>query len=288
MKELKILGLVVAITAVLYWGIEPFAHSQMHPKVAPADYNFEDLEKNTKVGDASRGAETFMMAGCIACHGLKSQGMDSPMDDATASMSFGVVSPDLSSAGYLYSSNFLSMLIKDPAKALKVTHKFNEDNPHPMIAFYGLGGDIDQEVADMVAYLKSVAPKSMSDAEVYEDACLRCHSMKYANTIMPSEEGALLAYMGAAAPDLSVIIRSKGEDYLNTFINDPQKHLEGTAMPRVGLNKDAQAQVIAHLEAIGDSKKDERTRVGLYLMGFFTILSIFAWLWKRKIWKELE
>ncbi|NLC27373.1 MAG: cytochrome c1, partial [Campylobacteraceae bacterium] len=80
MKELKILGLVVAITAVLYWGIEPFAHSQMHPKVAPADYNFEDLEKNTKVGDASRGAETFMMAGCIACHGLKSQGMDSPMD----------------------------------------------------------------------------------------------------------------------------------------------------------------------------------------------------------------
>ncbi|MDY0238549.1 MAG: cytochrome c1, partial [Campylobacterales bacterium] len=64
-------------------------------------------------------------------------------------------------------------------------------------------------------------------------------------------------------------------------------HLEGTAMPRVGLKKDVQEQVISYLEEIGDSKKDERTKVGIYIIGFFIILSVFAYLWKRKIWKDL-
>jgi ubiquinol-cytochrome c reductase cytochrome c1 subunit len=94
-KELKILAIVVAISAVLYIGIEPFAHSQMHPHVAPADFSFEDLEKNSKTGDAKRGAQTFMMAGCTGCHGVASQGIPAPMDDETASLSFGVIPPDL-------------------------------------------------------------------------------------------------------------------------------------------------------------------------------------------------
>jgi len=33
MKELKIFGIVAAFTLVLYWGVEPFAHSQMHKHV---------------------------------------------------------------------------------------------------------------------------------------------------------------------------------------------------------------------------------------------------------------
>jgi ubiquinol-cytochrome c reductase cytochrome c1 subunit len=32
-KELKILGVVAAFTLLLYWGVEPFAHSQMHKHV---------------------------------------------------------------------------------------------------------------------------------------------------------------------------------------------------------------------------------------------------------------
>ena len=32
-KELKILGIVAAFTLILYWGVEPFAHSQMHKHV---------------------------------------------------------------------------------------------------------------------------------------------------------------------------------------------------------------------------------------------------------------
>ena len=32
-KELKILGIVAAFTLILYWGVEPFAHSEMHKHV---------------------------------------------------------------------------------------------------------------------------------------------------------------------------------------------------------------------------------------------------------------
>lgn len=288
MKELKILGIVVAVSAILYIGIEPIAHSQMHPSVAPADFSFSDLEKNTKTGDAVRGQETFMMAGCTGCHGLESQGISAPMDNATASASFGVVPPDLSTTGYLYEQNFLAMLIKNPAVALKIEHKFNDTNPHPMSAFYGLGGDIDQEIADIVAYLQSVAPESVDGEKAYEDACLRCHSIKYDNKLTPSDKEALVSYLATLPPDLSMTIRAKGESYLNTFINNPQKHLEGTLMPRVGLTQDAQEKVIDYMESIGDSKKDEREQTGMYLIIYFAILSVFAVLWKNKIWKEVE
>jgi len=123
----------------VYIGVEPFAHAQMHPHVAPADFEFKDLKANTKTGDAIKGSENFMNAGCIGCHGLKSQGMPSPMDNETASASFGVVPPDLSTAGLIYDSTFLAALIKNPTEALKLQHKFNETKLHPMTQFYGLG-----------------------------------------------------------------------------------------------------------------------------------------------------
>lgn len=293
MKELKILAVVTFFTLVVYWGVEPFAHSQMHPHVAPADFEFKDLQKmtetiSTKKGDATKGAETFMAAGCIGCHGLKSQGMPAPMDDATASASFGVVPPDLSSTGYLYDATFLAALIKEPTVALKVEHKFNETKLHPMTKFYGAGGDIDQEIADIVAYLNSIAPAKMTDAEVYDDACLRCHGMKYDGKIAPSEAEALAKYMGTTPPDLSMMIRAKGNAYLETFINNPQKHLEGTSMPRVGLTKATQQQVVDYMEKIGDRKKAERQDLGIKIMAFFALLSALAIMWKIKMWREVH
>lgn len=288
MKELKILSIVVAFTLVLYWGVEPFAHSQMHPHVAPADFTFKDLGTNPKKGNATKGAEDFMNAGCIGCHGLKSQGMPSPMDNATASASFGVVPPDLSTAGTIYSENFLSALIKDPAHALNVEHKFTDGKTHPMPKFYGLGGDIDQEVANIVAYLKSIAPKEVSDEQVFEDACQRCHSMKYDKKYSNSDPEALKNYMGTTPPDLSIMIRAKGREYLETFINDPQKQLKGTSMPRVGLTKESQEQVINYLEKVGDRKKAERESLGVKVIIYMLIFTILAYLWKVKIWREVH
>lgn len=288
MRELKILAVVAFFTAVVYWGVEPFAHSQMHPHVAPADFAFKDLGVNDKKGDAKKGAETFLSAGCTGCHGITAAGMPAPMDNAAASASFGVVPPDLSTAGAIYDKNFLAALIKEPTKALKVTHKFNETRPHPMIAFFGLGGDIDQEIADIVAYLQSIAPKTIDDKQVYADACQRCHDMKYDKLMSTTDKTALMAYMGTTPPDLSIMIRAKSNEYLSTFINDPQKQLAGTSMPRVGLTEKAQNQVISYMEKVGDRKKAEREGLGYKLLAYMAIFTLLAYAWKVKIWKEVH
>ncbi len=285
MKELKILGIVVAFTLVLYWGIEPFAHSQMHPKVAPADFTFKDLKENPAKGDPAKGAEDFMNLGCVGCHGVKSQGMPSPMSPKDASAAFGVAVPDLSSAGAIYDEKFLSALIKNPAHALKLEHKFNDERPFPMPA---MGEGMDQQIANVVAYLKSIAPKEISDKQVFEDACLRCHSMKYDKLYATSNVQDLKKYMGTIPPDLSIMIRAKSKEYLEVFINDPQKQLKGTAMPRVGLTKEAQEQVINYMEKVGDSKKDERESLGIKVIIYMIIFTILAYLWKVKIWREVH
>ncbi|DAB34613.1 MAG TPA: cytochrome C [Sulfurospirillum sp. UBA12182] len=288
MREIKILFVVIFFTAVVYWGVEPFAHSQMHPHVAPADFKFSDLPRKTRQGDSTLGATQFMDAGCIGCHGLKSQGMEAPMDAVTASETFGVVPPDLSTAGVLYDENFLAELIKNPTHALKVEHKFNETKLHPMTPFYGLGGDIEEEVANIIAYLQSIAPTDVSKEIVYEDACQRCHDLKYANRYSASEDEPLAKYMGTTPPDLSMMIRAKGAEYLETFINNPQKHLPGTSMPRVGLTQDSQEKVISYLEEVGDRKKAEREALGPKVLGFMIIFTILAYLWKIKIWREVH
>jgi len=288
MREFKILGVVLFFTALIYWGVEPFAHSQMHPHVDPADFAFKDLGATDKKGDAAKGAENFMAAGCIGCHGVSSQGLVAPMDNAAASVAFGVVPPDLSTAGTLYDKNFLIALIKEPTKALKVEHKFSEAKPHPMVQFFGLGGDINQEVADIVAYLQSIAPKDIDNKKVFEDACQRCHDMKYDKVFSTSQKDALKAYMGTTPPDLSMMIRAKSKDYLSTFINNPQKQLAGTSMPRVGLTEVSQNKVIAYMEKVGDRKKAERDDLGYKLIAYMALFTLLAYLWKVKIWKKVH
>ena len=342
MRELKIFIIVVILTGVTYWGIEPYAHNVMHPHVGAADYDFgaedinqaksvvearqkvldatkalndekkvagaqKDLEEvqksledytafwndikaiNLAKGDATKGAETFANAGCAGCHGVEAAGMPTAMSAAELSEAYGVVPPDLSSAGAIYDEHFLAALIKDPTKALKLTHKFNDETPYPMPAFFGAGGeDPNAEIADMVAYLKSIAPKEISDEKVFLDACQRCHDMKYKNKYVLTNRVNLAAYMGSNPPDLSMIIRSKGDDYLHKFINDTQKMLPGTSMPRVGLNKASEDKVVAYMAKAGDAKKAERESLGISAMIYFLIFGIFGWLWKRKVWSDLH
>ena len=342
MRELKIFIIVVILTGVTYWGIEPYAHNVMHPHVGAADYDFgaedinqaksvvearqkaldatkalndekkvagaqKDLEEAQKTledytafwndikainlakGDATKGAETFANAGCAGCHGVEAAGMPTAMSAAELSEAYGVVPPDLSSAGAIYDEHFLAALIKDPTKALKLTHKFNDEHPYPMPPFFGAGGeDPNAELADIVAYLKSIAPKTLSDAEVFRDACQRCHDMKYENVFTLTNRAKLAEYMGSNPPDLSMMIRSKGDDYLHKFINDTQKMLPGTSMPRVGLNKASEDKVVAYMAKAGDAKKAERESLGINAMIYFLIFGIFGWLWKRKVWSDLH
>ena len=265
-------------------------------------------------GDAVRGAETFTNAGCTGCHGVQVASIPAPMDAQAASQAFGVNPPDLSGAGYIYTDKFLAAFIKDPVMAVKLNHKFNDEKPYPMPPFVSASGEADQDIADIVAYLKSIAPsedkliaeqaaaegvkadENLTQAQrefflnkaVFEDACVRCHDVKYDKLLTQGDKASVANYMGSTPPDLSMSIRSKQAGYLHEFINDTQKMLPGTSMPRVGLNERAETQVVAYLQSVGDSKKDEREATTINIMIYFLILSVFAGLWKSKIWSKLH
>jgi ubiquinol-cytochrome c reductase cytochrome c1 subunit len=281
MKELKIFGVVVFFTLAVYWGVEPFAHSVMHPHVAPADFKFKDLTPVKAKGDVAKGQE-LVTSNCIGCHGIKSQGFANPMDNASANAAYGVVPPDLSTAGKIYDEKYLANFIKNPPEAAKVAHKFVDGKVHPMPAYNWMP---DEDIASIVAYLKSIAPEKLSNKEVFVDACARCHSMKYDKV---QATGDVSEYMASTPPDLSMMIRSRGKEYLETFINNPQKHLKGTAMPRVGLTAEAQEQVVTYIEQIGDSKKDEREAIAPWVLGFLAFMTVISYLWKKDIWDEVK
>ncbi len=312
-KEPLILAVVVFFTLATYYLVEPFAHSQMHKHFESEGFAYKDLPAITKTGDATRGKELVMGAGaCTGCHAITSQGLQAPMDAVTSASAYGVNPPDLSNAGAVYDARFLNALIKNPAHALMVEHKFNpaSGKTHPMPQFYGAGGDLDQEVADMVAYLESIAPKAdkLTPTMAFETACGRCHAVHYEKWTQIGEKPAfkkkqdelafetnvlnyqdsLAKYMGTLPPDLSIYIRSRGEHYIKTFVENPQQYLKGTAMPRVGVNAEAADKVIEYLEDSGDAKRHERESVGKNVMVYIVIFAIFALLWKREIWRDLH
>ena len=312
MKELKILAVVIFFTLVTYWLVEPFAHGQMHKHVDSKNFEYADLPALTKTGNAARGAELVKNAGCAGCHSIKVEDMPAPMDANMAAASYGVNPPDLSNAGVIYDAKFLSDLIKNPAHALKVEHKFDATSGkmHPMVPFYGMGGEIDQEVADMVAYLKSIAVSEdeVTPAMAFENACGRCHevryekwtqigtkptfktevdSMKFDINVLEYQDN-IKKYMGKLPPDLSMYFRSRNEHFLSTFIEDPQSHLAGTAMPRVGVTAHSAEKVIEYLENSADTKHEERSAIGVNVMIFSIIFAIFALLWKKQVWRDLH
>ena len=98
----------------------------------------------------------------------------------------------------------------------------------------------------------------------------------------------LKAYMGKLPPDLSMIIRARSGHFLETFVENPQAQLEGTSMPRVGLTKAGYEKVEAYLTEIGDPSKPKREALGPWVIGFFVLFSILAYLWKKSLWRDLH
>ena len=312
-RELKILAVVVVFTLITYYLVEPFAHSHMHKHIESEGFAYNDLPALSKQGNVANGKELVMGAGaCTGCHSITKEGMPAAMDPVMAAQSYGVNPPDLSDAGAVYDAKFLAGLIKNPAHALMVEHKFdaNKGQMHPMVAFYGAGGDLDQEVADMVAYLQSIAIKKeeLTPKIAFETACGRCHAVHYEKWTQIGEKPAfkhekdslafdikvleyqdsLKAYMGKLPPDLSMYIRSRNEHFISTLVENPQNHLAGTAMPRVGLTEEAAEKVIEHLKDAGDPKRHERASVGRNVMIYIVIFAILALLWKKQVWRDLH
>jgi len=322
MKELKILGIVAAFTLILYWGVEPFAHSQMHKHVeghglvydgtadieeAPKDKKeakkafWADVKKIAALkGDAKAGEATFAM--CAGCH----------MEGA-ANMG-GVTPPPLDHAGAIYDKNFLIALIKDPAMATNVDHKYpNGTMSHPMGSISSMVSN-PQDIANVVAYLKEKKAGEVTPKQAYKEACMRCHANRYGKLTqlgekpktksniktgkdieamkfeqkVAEEQGALAEYLGKLPPDLSIIYRARSEHFLDTFIENPQSQLPGTAMPRTGLNHEGMEKVMEYLAETGDPSAPARAIVGPWVIGFFILFTILAYLWKQSQWRDLH
>jgi ubiquinol-cytochrome c reductase cytochrome c1 subunit len=320
MKELKILGIVTAFTLILYWGVEPFAHSQMHKHVEGHNLVYDgkaDIEEASKdkkeakkkfwaevkeiaklKGDPVAGEATYAM--CAGCH----------MEGA-ANMG-GVTPPPLDHAGTIYDKNFLIALIKDPAMATNVDHKYKDTSTHPMGSISSMVSS-PQDIANVVAYLKAKKAGEVTPKEAYKEACGRCHANRYGKLTqlgeipktksniktgqdidrmkydqkVAEEQAALADYLGKLPPDLSIIYRARSEHFLHTFVENPQSQLPGTAMPRTGLNHEGMEKVMAYLEETGDPSKPARDALGPYVLIFFIIFTILAYLWKKSQWKDL-
>lgn len=312
-KEPLILVVVVAFSLLIYLLVETYAHSVMHKHVDSENFKYKDLPVITKTGDIRNGKELVTgAAACTGCHSIVNDGIAANVTPTVAAQTYGVNPPDLSDVGTLYEANFLADLIKNPTHALKIEHKFDaaKGQMHPMVAFYGAGGDIDQEIADMVAYLKSIATPidELTPKMAYENACGRCHSMAYENWTQIGEtpkfkhkkdelafeievleyQDSLKAYMGKLPPDLSMYYRSRTEAFLSTFVENPQNHLEGTAMPRVGVTAEVFDKLYEHMADSADTKRAEREAVGKNVMIYIIIFAIFAFLWKKQVWRDLK
>jgi ubiquinol-cytochrome c reductase cytochrome c1 subunit len=320
-KELKILGIVAAFTLILYWGVEPFAHSQMHKHVEGNNLVYDgkaDIEEASKdkkeakkafwadvkkisalKGDATAGEATYAM--CAGCH----------MEGA-ANMG-GVTPPSLDHAGAIYDKNFLIALIKNPAMATNVDHKYKDTSTHPMGSISSMVS-APQDIANVVAYIQAKKAGEVTPKEAYLEACGRCHAnrygkltqfgeipktksniktgqdidaMKYAQKVA-TEQGALAEYLGKLPPDLSIMFRARSEHFLHTFIENPQSQLSGTAMPRTGLNHEGMEKVFEYLEETGDPSKPARDALGPYVLIFFVLFTILAYLWKQSQWRDLH
>lgn len=324
MKEIKIFIILIIVVGALYIGVEPIAKYEIEPHFGKLSFNFEQNDKeyfsknllnlkndlktspakamveadiknleakqkevnefynglnkvNFKNGDAKRGKNLVELAGCASCH-------SQPEADSIAS--FGVVPPPLNTMGYLYNEKDLASIILNPVISLNLMNKYSAQNPFVMPNFEGLEGDKFVEVADIVAYLKSIAPKKMSDKEVFRDSCERCHSLKYADMKLIGDAKALKVHLGVLPPDLSMSILSKGKKFINHLIAEPQLTINNTAMPRVMINKKSQEQIIKLLENTGDSKKEQRRVLSAFIILYFIIFSILAYLFKKKVWKN--
>lgn len=328
MRELKILAVVVFFSLLTYYLVEPYAHHEMHKKVDDQgneikieSHGFtydgtDDIAEAERKGDAAlvakkkafwsdvktvaslKGDAVAGEAGfglCMGCHNGSNMNMG------------GAIPPNLDHAGAIYDKNYLIALIKDPAMASNVDHKYEDTMMHPMGSIKSMMSD-DQQIADVVAYMLEHKAGEVTPKEAYMEACVRCHAVRYGQLTqlgetpafkhekealahkikVIDEQDAVKAYMGKLPPDLSMIIRARGNHFMETFIENPQSQLAGTSMPRVGLNHQGYEKVKAYLTEVGDPSKEKREALGPIVIGFFILFAILAFLWKKYQWRDLH
>jgi ubiquinol-cytochrome c reductase cytochrome c1 subunit len=193
-----------------------------------------------------------------------------------------------------------------------------------------------------------------SGAKLYVNYCLGCHSMQYmrynrlrdlgltedqiednllftaekvGETMkIPLDPGLGKQWFGVAPPDLSVVARSRGADwlytYLRTFYRDPKTVtgwnnvvFENVAMPHAlwmlqgerGYDREKRAfteiskgtlspveydmavrDLVNFLAYVGEPAAERRKAIGIVVLFALGVLFIFAYLLKKEFWKDVK
>ena len=126
-------------------------------------------------------------------------------------------------------------------------------------------------------------------------------------TAMPKEGAA--KWFGGAPPDLSLVARSKGTDWIYTYLRGfyeddskvfgvNNKVLENASMPDVlwslkeskseaEFDKDVR-DITNFLDYVGEPAKLIRTRLGIWVLLFLGALFILTYLLKKEYWKDVK
>ena len=121
------------------------------------------------------------------------------------------------------------------------------------------------------------------------------------------EDGVSEVLFGIQAPDLSVMTRAKGNDYIYTFIRGyyqqedgswNNKVLDGTSMPNVleGVRRHVTeaefdqftTDLVNFMDYVGEPTKVQRWDLGWKVIAFLFVLLILTYLLKREYWRDVK
>lgn len=173
-------------------------------------------------------------------------------------------------------------------------------------------------------------------AILFSNYCMACHSLKYMrynriarnlgwdedaivsemaygqstvveNVTTRMLPGVAMDVLGTEPPDLSLMSRLKGSDYIYTFLRGYEQNekgawdnhlLKGTSMPNVleGIQRHASEEEYAEavrditnfLDYVGEPSKIDRLDLGWKVIVFLLVLLLLAYLLKREYWKDIE
>ena len=127
------------------------------------------------------------------------------------------------------------------------------------------------------------------------------------NVMTRMKDGVALDVLGTKVPDLSLMARLKGDDYIYSFLRayhqDDQgewnnKVLKGTAMPNVleGIERHSTPEEYAQaarditnfLAYAGEPSKLQRLDLGWKVIAFLLVLLLLLYLLKREYWRDIK
>ncbi len=119
--------------------------------------------------------------------------------------------------------------------------------------------------------------------------------------------GVAMAVFGTEPPDLSLMTRVKGSDYIYSFLRGYEqdekgewdnRYLPGTVMPNVleGIQRhssekeyaEAARDITNFLEYVSEPSKIDRLDLGWKVIAFLLVLLLLTYLLKREYWKDIK